>query len=201
MHVLVIFAHPSRASFTGEVLEALLAGMHTANHTVEVGDLYAEGFDPILDYRQFQRETAMDADSALPADVECEQARLDRAEGLIFLFPLWWTDMPAILKGWFDRVWSYGYAYSYSEDRSRHSRLQVRKALAVAVAGHPFEHLEETGMVEAMERVIVQDRLLGVGIPEARLEILGGLSGNPPEIRARHLLRAKEIAEMFSSKN
>ena len=197
MHVLVLFAHPRRTSFTGEVLEALHAGLREAGHTVEIGDLHAEGFDPLLDEVQFGRETAMDSSAPLPPDILAEQARLDRADGLVFLYPLWWTDVPAILKGWFDRVWSYGYAYAYAEDHSRSSRLRVRKALAITVAGHPLELLTETGMVEAMTRVMVGDRLLGVGIPEARLEVLGGLSGNPPEVRARHLARARELGRRF----
>ncbi len=143
-------------------------------------------------------QTSMDDTALLPSDVLAEQTRLGRAEGLIFLFPLWWTDMPAILKGWFDRVWSYGYAYAYSKKDSRCSQIPVRMALALAVAGHPLEHLEATGMVAAMERVMVHDRLLGVGIPTAKLEILGGLSGNPSEIRTRHLRRANEIGRTFA---
>jgi len=197
MHVLVLFAHPRRLSFTGELADAFCGGLRAAGHTVEFADLHAEGFNPVLDDGQFGLETALDAGTPRPADVQAEQARLDRAEGLVFIYPFWWSDVPALLKGWFDRVWTYGYAYAYEADRSRTTRLAVRKALALCPAGHSDEKLDQLGLREAHRRVIVDDRLLGVGIPEARLELLGGMSGNDPEVRARLLTRAGDLGLGF----
>jgi len=197
MHVYVVFAHPKRASFTGKVLEAFLAGLREAGHTYDLHDLCAQGFDPLLDASQFERETAMDEDGALPGDVQREHERLEQSQGLVFLYPLWWSDVPAILKGWFDRVWSYGYAYFYDPEHARGTRLKVRKALAITLAGHSLEVLEETGIAQGMRQILVQDRLLGVGIPEARLEILGGLSGNPETVRRAHLITARALGLNF----
>lgn len=197
MRVLVLFAHPTRTSFTGDLADAFCAGLREAGHEVEFADLYREGFDPLLDPGQFQAETAMDAGAPRPADVQAEQARLDRAQGLVFVYPFWWSDVPAILKGWFDRVWTYGYAYAYRDDHSRSTAIPVRKALALCPAGHPDAELDRQGIREAHHRVMVEDRLLGVGIPEARLELLGGLSGNPPEVRERLLARARELGRTF----
>lgn len=197
MHVLLLFAHPRRRSFTGELADAFCQGLQGAGHSVEFADLYAEGFDPVLDDGQFGLETAMDPLGPRPADVQAEQARLERAEGLVFVYPFWWSDVPALLKGWFDRVWSYGYAYAYEADLSRSTRLRVRKALALCPAGHTDEKLDALGLREAHHRVMVEDRLLGVGIPEARLELLGGLSGNPAEVRRQLLHRARALGEGF----
>jgi NAD(P)H dehydrogenase (quinone) len=197
MHVLVLFAHPRRQSFTGELADAFCAGLRTAGHSVEFADLYLEGFDPLLDEAQFDLETALDPGAPRPADVEAEQARLERAEGLVFVYPFWWSDVPALLKGWFDRVWSYGYAYAYEADRSRTTRLRVRKALALCPAGHTDEKLDALGLREAHHRIMVVDRLLGVGIPDARLELLGGLSGNPPEVREQLIIKARDLGERF----
>lgn len=197
MHVLVVFAHPQRASFTGELAEAFCAGVRAAGHTLEFADLYAEGFDPLLDAAQFALETALDPASQRPPDVAAEQDRLARAQGLVFIYPFWWSDVPAILKGWFDRVWSYGYAYAYESDRSRTTRLGIRKALALCPAGHTDEKLDALGLRLAHHRVMVEDRLLGVGIPDARLELLGGLSGNEPEVRARLLGTASALGLAF----
>jgi NAD(P)H dehydrogenase (quinone) len=197
MRVLVLFAHPRRDSFTGELADAFCEGLLQAGHTVEFADLCREGFDPILDPDQFALETSMDPSRPRPADVEAEQARLDRAEGLVFVYPFWWSDVPAILKGWFDRVWTYGYAYAYEADRSRTTRLRIRKALALCPAGHTDEKLDAQGMREAHYRVMVEDRLLGVGIPEADLALLGGLSGNAPVARVAVLGRGRELAASF----
>ena len=196
MHVLVIFAHPRRSSFTGELADAFCAGLQAAGHSLEFADLCQEGFNPLLEDGQFGLETAMDPVSERPADVLAEQRRLDRAAGLVFIYPFWWSDVPAILKGWFDRVWSYGYAYAYEADQ-RTSRLGIRKALALCPAGHTDATLDTLGLREAHRKVMVEDRLLGVGIPEAELELLGGLSGNPPEVRARLLATAEALGRRF----
>lgn len=197
MQVLIVFAHPRRSSFTGELAEAFSRGLALAGHSVEWADLYAENFDPLLDAEQFDLETAMDPSAPRPASVQAEQTRLDRAEGLVFIYPFWWSDVPAILKGWFDRVWSYGFAYAYEEDRSRSTRLNIRKALALCPAGHTDEKLDALGLREAHHRVMIEDRLLGVGIPEASLELLGGLSGNAPEVRQGLLNRAAALGAGF----
>lgn len=121
MHVLVVFAHPKRVAFTGEVADSFCTGLEKAGHSIEFADLYREGFDPLLYDAQFDMETALDPDATRPQDVLMEQQRLDRAEGLAFIYPFWWSDVPAILKGWFDRVWSDGYAYAYDTNRTRNT--------------------------------------------------------------------------------
>jgi NAD(P)H dehydrogenase (quinone) len=197
MHVLVLFVHPCRRSFTGELADAFCAGLRTAGHSVEFADLYLEGFNPLLDDGQFNLETSLDPEGPRPPDVQAQQERLGRAQGLVFIYPFWWSDVPALLKGWFDRVWSYGFAYAYEADRSRTTQLSIRKALALSPAGHTDEKLDALGLREAHHRVMVEDRLLGVGIPEACLELLGGLSGNPSEVRQQILSRARELGERF----
>ena len=102
MRILVVFAHPKRDSFTGRILDSFVAGLEQAGHVAEVADLYSEGFQPLLvpeDYAQWE-------DRPMPADVLREQARVERSEGIALVFPVWWWSMPAILKGWFDRVFA-----------------------------------------------------------------------------------------------
>lgn len=197
MHVLVVLAHPRRDSFTGELFETFCEGLLAAGHAVERADLYAERFDPLLSDAQFELETSLDPEALRPPDVLAEQARLARAEGLVFVYPFWWSDVPAILKGWFDRVWTYGYAYAYNLDRTRTTQLRIRKALALCPAGHTDEKLDALGLREAHHRVMIEDRLLGVGIPEAQLELLGGLSGNPAHRRLEILRHVKELGRQF----
>lgn len=197
VHVYVVFCHPSRQSFTYAVLTAFLSGLHEAGHTYEVGDLYEMGFRSDMDPDEYRRETSLDAALPVPADVAAEQEKIARAQGLALVYPVWWSDGPAKLKGWFDRVWTYGYAYRYEGREHAAAGVPVARALALCPAGHPVEHLEAIGIAESMRRVMAGDRLAGVGIGEARLEILGGMTDPDPAVRERNLARAAELGRTF----
>ena len=175
MHVYILFAHPSIGSFGSDVLKAFITGLDTSGHTHELGDLYRMGFNSEMDLEQYMREVGCDADAPVPDDVLKEQEKVNRADALAFIYPDWWSDCPAKLKGWFDRVWTYGYAYFYDEVEQRHTRIKVKKAVVICTAGHTVKHLEETGIAESMRRVMLNDRLLGIGVSEAKMEILGGM--------------------------
>ncbi len=201
MHVYVVFAHPSRRSFTWEVLQVFLRGLGDAGHSFEVGDLYGMNFQSEMDRDQYERETSYRPEQELPEDVKLEQEKIARADALVFVYPLWWSDCPAKLKGWFDRVWSYGYAYVYENGGHAASKISIDKALVICPAGHTEEHLEDTGIAESMRRVMLGDRLLGVGVKEAHLEILGGMVatilGEGEEVRRANLKRAYQLGSSF----
>lgn len=190
MHVYILFAHPSRKSFSGEVLEAFTEGLSEAGHTYEVGDLYSMNFRPELSQEEYLREISQDAGSPLPGDVMAEHEKIGRADALAFIYPLWWSDCPAKLKGWFDRVWTYGYAYFY-EDGERGTRIDIEKAVVLCSAGHTEEHLEGTGIAESMRSVMLGDRLLGVGVKSVTMEILGGMVPGDDSCREINLMRAR----------
>ncbi len=118
MHVYILFAHPSKKSFSQSVLEAFTRGLTEAGHSFQVGDLYEMGFQSELDEDQYFRELGLDPRPAVPDDVAAEQAKIDAAGALVFVYPVWWSDCPAKLKGWFDRVLTYGYAYFYDDGRA-----------------------------------------------------------------------------------
>jgi NAD(P)H dehydrogenase (quinone) len=96
MHLLAVYAHPLRQAYAGAILDAFLGGLTEAvPHTCEVADLYREGFEMRLqpeDYAQFRG-------GSMPEEIRREQARVDRADALAFVFPVWWWSFPAILKG------------------------------------------------------------------------------------------------------
>lgn len=197
MHVYIVFAHPSRQSFTWEVLNAFLRGLQDAGHSFEIGDLYEMNFKSDMDLAQYIRETGMDPDAPIPEDVRLEQSKIDQADALAFIYPVWWSDCPAKLKGWFDRVLTYGYAYLYEDGEHVTSRIEIDKALVLCPAGHTVEHLEEIGIAESMRRVMLNDRLLGVGVKEAQMEILGGMAGDDGTCRKRNLKRAYKLGREF----
>lgn len=193
MLVHIVFAHPSHDSFTGALLDAFTDGLDDAGHEHTVSDLYQMGFSPILDIDSYRREAAYAADLPVPGDVAAEQAKLDAADVWVFVYPVWWTDCPAILKGWFDRVWSVGYAYEpghtdagrgqrelalaaeakegvdeRSEEHTHPERAlpgvaasmdTARWALVLCAAGHTEAELRESGCLQAMETVMLTDRI------------------------------------------
>jgi putative NADPH-quinone reductase len=108
MHVLVIYCHPRPESFCAALREAAAEGLAAGGHTVELIDLYAEGFDPALPTDQ---RAAYFDEARNHANLETQIAALRRAQGLVLVYPTWWFGMPAMLKGWFDRVWVPGVAF------------------------------------------------------------------------------------------
>jgi NAD(P)H dehydrogenase (quinone) len=197
MHVYIIFTHPSRTSFSRAVLEAFTRGLAEGSHTYTVADLYQMGFQSEMDAEQYRREVGRDPDAPVPADVAREQALIDVADALTFIYPVWWSDCPAKLKGWFDRVLTYGYAYSYDVDQQRSSRINIEKALVLCSAGHTASHLEQTGVAEAMRRIMLHDRLIGVGVRQASLEILGGMMPGDDTFKEQNLERAYALGKAF----
>ena len=197
MHVYVVFAHPSKRSFTWEVLNAFTRGLQDAGHTFEMGDLYEMDFQSDMDPAQYEREVSGDPGAPVPEDVRLEQTKIARADGLAFVYPVWWSDCPAKLKGWFDRVLTFGYAYDYGEGGEHVSRMSVEKALVLCPAGHPVENLEEIGIAESMRRVMLGDRLLGAGVGKAHMEILGGMVENCPTTRQKNLEQAYQLGREF----
>jgi len=110
MRVLVVFAHPLEDSYGAALRDAVVQSLKEGGHTVDLCDLYREGFDPVLSVREQQvyRDTASNTEA-----VAEHVHRLKRAEGVVFVFPSWWYGMPAILKGYFDRVWLPGVAFDF----------------------------------------------------------------------------------------
>jgi len=193
MHVYIVFAHPSEDSFNRNVLDAFIRGLGDAGHTYEIGDLYRMDFKSEMDREQYLREVGLDPDAPVPDDVRAEQGKIDRADALAFIYPVWWSDCPAKLKGWFDRVLTYGYAYFYDQSEQRHTEIEIKKAIVICSAGHPLEHLERIGIAESMKRIMLNDRLLGVGVKEARMEILGGMMPQDNTHRQKNLEKAYHL--------
>src|SRR5215469_9780530 len=108
MRVLVVFAHPLADSFTAALHRTVVEALRRVGHEVDDCDLYAEHFDPVL--TAAERRVYNTASPDLSA-VEPYVERLRRAEALVLCFPTWWYGLPAILKGWFDRVWVPGVAF------------------------------------------------------------------------------------------
>jgi NAD(P)H dehydrogenase (quinone) len=124
MHALIVYAHPEPTSFTAALKDTAVDALRGAGHGVDVSDLYAEGFNPVagrhdfveaFDPSRFHYQTEQGhahATRGFAPEIAREQERFLKADLVIWVYPIWWGGVPAILKGWFDRVLAYGFAYS-----------------------------------------------------------------------------------------
>lgn len=124
MHVLIVYAHPEPASFNGAMKDLAVGTLAAQGHAVEVSDLYAMGWNPTAGpadiagpraeaerFSLAREQTVAMETGTIAAEIAAEQRKLARADLLILQFPVWWFGMPAILKGWADRVFARGFAY------------------------------------------------------------------------------------------
>ncbi|MBV9860411.1 MAG: NAD(P)H-dependent oxidoreductase [Alphaproteobacteria bacterium] len=137
MRVLVIYAHPLRDSFASALHQRILAALQAGGHTVDDCDLYAERFDPVL--KAAERRAYNTGEPDLGA-VAPHVGRLRSAEALILCFPTWWYGMPAILKGYFDRVWVPGVAFNLPPGGGAitPALTNIRKFAVVTTYGSPW---------------------------------------------------------------
>ncbi|MEM9145685.1 MAG: NAD(P)H-dependent oxidoreductase [Pseudomonadota bacterium] len=132
MRVLVLYAHPVEASFGAALNAAVQQGLGEGGHEVDACDLYAEGFDPLLsrEDRLAYHDTTRNR-----AAVETHVARLEAAEGLVTVSPIWNFGVPAILKGYMDRVFLPGVTFRMEGGRVRSSDLRLRATASVHTYG------------------------------------------------------------------
>jgi len=159
MNVLIVFAHPEPRSLNAALRDVAIAQLRADGHVVEVSDLYALGWNAVVGRADFpsldpgERLVVAAASAAAYAggtqteDVVAEQDKLRRADIVIFQFPLWWFSMPAILKGWFERVFALGFGYGVGEhsrsrwgDRYGEGSMAGKRAMLVVTVGGWPEH-------------------------------------------------------------
>ncbi|MBY2916578.1 NAD(P)H-dependent oxidoreductase [Rhizobium leguminosarum] len=153
MHALIVVAHPDPRSLTHGVAAHLAEGitLSDAGHSFEIADLAAEAFDPrfsAADIALHLRE------GVLPADVAAEQARIDRADALVLVYPVYWWSMPGLLKGWIDRVFTNGWAYDYGADARLVKRLGRLPVHLVGLGGADVRTYARHGYFGAMKTQI-----------------------------------------------
>ncbi|WP_295571780.1 NAD(P)H-dependent oxidoreductase [Stenotrophomonas maltophilia] len=153
MHSLIVTTHPEPASLTHAIArrigEAIAAS--DAGNSVAHADLVAEGFDPRF---TAQDQALFRGAGAVPADVAAEHARLDAADTLVLVYPLYWWSFPALLKGWIDRVFTQGWAYQDGADGKVQKKLQRLRVHLVGVGGAGAEMIERRGYGAAMKTQI-----------------------------------------------
>lgn len=149
--ILLVHAQPEPTSLTRSFVNAAIQALTQQGHTVLQSDLYAMRWKAVLDADDFPDRANTEclsfitesghayATGTQPSDVAEEQRKLLAADAVIFVFPLWWYGIPAILKGWFERVYAYGFGYGYQDEGNRlrygDGMLKGKRALLAAMVG------------------------------------------------------------------
>ncbi len=186
MHALIVTAHPVAHSLTHAVARRLADGVRDAGHSAEIADLAREGFDPRFteaDIARFLRQ------APAPADVLAEQARIDRADTLALVYPIYWWSMPGLLKGWIDRVFSQGWAYEEKDGRDER-RLGHLSVHLLAIGGADMRTYARHGYFGAMRTQIDHGIFEYCGARVITSELLVPAGG---EDAGRHLDRAFDL--------
>jgi NAD(P)H dehydrogenase (quinone) len=185
MKVLMIVAHPNRASFNHAIARTCATALTENAHEVIVHDLYQEGFEPMLPYDEFTKEAAP------PAEIQRHCAEVSQAEGIVVIHPNWWGQPPAILKGWVDRVMRPGVAYEFLEgDKGEGVPRGLLKAKCAiifntsntettreqAVFGDPLESIWRNCIFGLCGVPVIHRRMFNIVVTSSETERKGWLS-------------------------
>lgn len=137
-HFLVVLAHPLPESFAASAARTVVEALEAQGHTVDMLDLYAEDFDPRLSAAE--RAAYMEPGYRSADDIAGIVARLKAADGLVLVFPQWWFNLPAIMKGFIDRIFVPGVAFEHDKAGGRIVPLMthIRKFWVVTSTGSPW---------------------------------------------------------------
>lgn len=184
MNALIVVAHPDRGSLTHAVAARVAQGVAASGpaNAFEIADLAAEGFDP----RFAPADVALHLEQAPPSDdVVAEQARIDRADALVLVYPVYWWSFPGLLKGWIDRVFTNGWAYEESPGGKMVKKLGRLHVHLIAIGGADQRTYARHGYFGAMKtqidhgifgycgaRVVTSELLLAsdAGFPDSHLD-------------------------------
>ncbi len=141
MRVAVVIAHPVADSFTHAAAEAAVEGLRVAGHHVDVLDLYATGFGAAMSADE--RRAYHTAEPVLDPQVAQHIAVVTAAEALVFVYPTWWSGLPAILKGWLERVMVENVGFRFNaRGKVRPALTNVRHIVGISLYGSPWRYVK-----------------------------------------------------------
>ena len=154
MRAFIVYCHPSEDSFTRKMRDEFIKGIKDSGNEYEISDLYEMDFRSDITEAEYLRDAYYTENGDVAADVLDEQRKINSSDAIVFIYPVFWTEAPAKLVGWFDRVWTYGFAYG-----DKTMKL-LDKGLIMCSAGNPVDRLEKFGLLNSMKKVMFGDRLI-----------------------------------------
>ena len=173
---------------TALIRDSFIRGLESKGHSFIISDLYKMNFITDMSESEYQREAFYRGDLAIPADVLAEQEKINSSDAIAFIYPVFWSEAPAKLVGWFDRVWTFGFAYG--ENRAMKT---LEKAVVLVSAGNTLEYFERTGIGAAMKKVFLDDRLFD-RVKQKEMHIF---EATTRELKEREIYREKHLKRAF----
>jgi NAD(P)H dehydrogenase (quinone) len=200
MHLMTVFSHPFTDRYPGAVMDAFHDVFRTAGHTIDVLDLHREGFDP----RFTEADHAHFWGGPLPEDIPEMHRRVESADRLAFIYPVYWWGMPAMMKGWIERVFTGGWAYQYGSgvaDRGTQPLEALLPSIPTAligIGGSKKRTYDKYGYDEAMRTQMDVGIFAYCGIDDVESHLIYDVEGdrNAPQ-REAGLQQARDIATDF----
>ena len=190
MKHLIIYSNPDKKSFSHDIREFIRDYSIRNGHQVEVRDLYEIGFNPVLGLNELEK---LDRGETCP-DVRREQEYLDWADLVTFIYPIWW-EIPAMMKGYFDRVFAYDYAYTYTSKGPK-GLLPHKPVFRFNPMGTPREVYEENGLRQAYEKAIDKGIIESTGMRVVKSKLFGSSPRDDHALKERYLDEIREIIEI-----
>lgn len=170
MKHLIISAHPNPQSFNRALVEEVIKATRQAGGETVVRDLYTLDFNPVLSWRELNASM----EGIVPAEIKFEQKLITEADLITFIYPLWWMGFPAILKGYLDRVLSYGFAYQ-NENNISVGLLGNKKIQQFITMGNSIEKYQQLGFDKALKSCLVDGLFNFCGITDIQHDIFGNI--------------------------
>jgi putative NADPH-quinone reductase len=140
MNALVVYCHPVEGSFCSAMRDAAISGLRTAGHSVDLIDLAAEKFDPVMSASEWNMYS--NGTGEIPVGLETHVTLIKSAEIVVFIYPTWWGGLPAQLKGWLERVMLPGTAFVFNEKGKVRPGLQHIRSIHIASTfGSPWMYV------------------------------------------------------------
>lgn len=146
MRHLIIYAHPNKDSLNGQFKNTVINRLKTQKHDIIVRDLYQMNFNPVLSLSDITEQISGESDT----DILQEQEFISWAEVITFIHPIWWTGLPAIMKGYIDRVFTYGFAYRYDKGIQK-GLFKGKQAVIINTQGKSHQEYHTIGMDLALK--------------------------------------------------
>jgi putative NADPH-quinone reductase len=174
MNVLIVFDHPYKKSYCSAILESVKKGLKQAGHQIDLIDLVEDGFDPVMHEQDLEAyvialNNPEKANKLLSPQVKEYKERLNKAQHIIFIFPIWWALMPALTKGFIDKLIFPGFAYEFNKKGTRLiGKLKNLQAVTMITTMNTPRFIYSTLMGNAIKKALLFNTFWNLGIKKRK---------------------------------